>query len=193
MRSPQRERRSDVKQIHRAMSRFGRALGRETLCSCVDGGPVARRKSQHAIGDVLTDQLQVGGGGMAVDQFPKNRETDGIVKLKAIKARDWQRRTAGHVSGGRSRVNLLHVEAVEKAGIGVGAQYLPLFSARIARAAAEEMMRRPCTFFSRAAKSGILTAGFLALRSGTRRAITFRRIVILISWPSLIQVKRLAK
>ena len=108
------------------MSRFSRALGRETLCSCVDGGPVARRKHQHARGNVLTDQLQVGGRGTAVDQFPENGETDGIVKLKAIKARNWQWATANHVSGGRSRVNLLHIQTVEKTGIGVGTQSMCL-------------------------------------------------------------------
>jgi hypothetical protein len=40
-------------------------------------------------------------------------------------------------------MNLLNVKAVKEAGVAVGAQYLPLFSARMARDAAMERLRRP--------------------------------------------------
>src|SRR2546428_14059815 len=101
------------------------------------GGPVARRERQHARSNILLDELQVRRGHAAIEGLSKDRKTDRVAKLEAIQTRDrqWFVAGCGNAGNGRGRMSLLDVKAVEEAGIGVDAQYLPLFSARIARAA----------------------------------------------------------
>jgi hypothetical protein len=82
---------------------------------------------------------------MSVEQLAKNREADCVAKFKPIQAGYRQgfipaRDDMGSRNG---RMSLLDVEAVEKARVGVDAQYLPLFSARSARAADAEIVERP--------------------------------------------------